>query len=92
MKGVLIAMEVRIALTIWEGKIGAVATIDEAAMGYYVVKWLSDHEDMEGMSGVIDTGVMVADALFYNRVRRAPFWYTQSGETTVVKVRYVLLT
>jgi hypothetical protein len=47
---------------------------------------------MEGMSGVIGAGVMVVDALFYNRVMCAPFWYTQSGERMVVKVRYVLLT
>ena len=32
MKGVLIAMEARIALMIREGKIGAVATMDEAAI------------------------------------------------------------
>jgi hypothetical protein len=68
MKGILIVMEAHIALMIWEGKISAVATMDEAAMGYYVVKWLSKpyslQEDMEGMSGVIDVGVMVVDALF----------------------------
>jgi hypothetical protein len=29
---------------------------------------------------------------FCNRVARIPFWYTQSGETAVVEVRYVLLT
>jgi hypothetical protein len=92
----LITMEARITLMIQEGKIGAVTTTDEAAMGYYVMKWLTEsyslQEDMEGMSGVISTGVMVANALFYNRVTRAPFWYTQSGETMVVEVRYVLLT
>ncbi len=42
MKCVLIAMEVRISLMIREGKVGAVATTDEVAMGYYVVKWLSE--------------------------------------------------
>ncbi len=46
-------------------------------MGYYVMKWLSEpyslQEDMEGMPGMIGTGVMVADAYFYNRVTRAPF-------------------
>jgi hypothetical protein len=60
-----------------EGKVGAVATADEAAMGYYVVKWLSKpyslQEDKEGMSGVTGAGVMVAYALFYNKVGRAPF-------------------
>ena len=41
---------------------------------------------------MIGAGVMVADAIFYNKVTHAPFWYTQSGETMVVEVRYVLLT
>ncbi len=76
-------MEAHIALMIREGKIGAVATMDEAAMGYYVVKWPSKpyslQEDMEGMSGVIGAGMMVADAFFNNRVTRAPFWYTHQG-------------
>jgi hypothetical protein len=91
-------MEACISLMIRESKVGAVATTDEAAMEYYVVKWLSKpyslqkDKDKEGMSGVIGAGVMVADALFYNRVARAPFRYTQSRETMVVKVRYVLLT
>ncbi len=68
MKGILIAMEARICLMIREGKVRAVATTDEAAMGYYVVKWLSKpfslQEYKEGMSGVISAGVMVVDALF----------------------------
>jgi hypothetical protein len=68
MKGILIAMEARISLMIWEGEVSAVATTDEAAMGYYVVKWLSKpyslQEDKEGMSGMIGAGVMVTDALF----------------------------
>ncbi len=70
--------------------------MDEAEMGYNVVKWLSKlhslEEDMEGMSGMIGAGLIVTDALFYNRVTRTPVWYMQSGETMVVKVRYVLLT
>jgi hypothetical protein len=83
MKGVLIAMEVHIPMMIREGKVGAVATTDEAAMGYYVVKWLSRlyslQENKEKVSGMIGTGMMIADALFYKRVACAPFWYTQSG-------------
>ena len=95
-KCILNAMEVRISLMIREGEDGAVATTDEAAMGYYIVKWLSEpyslQEDTEGMSGVIGASVMVADALFYNRVERAPYWYTRSRMTTVIEVRYVLKT
>ena len=47
---------------------------------------------MEGMSGMIGVGTMVADMLYFNQVERARHWYTQSNMTTVVEVRYVLLT
>ena len=40
-KCVLNAMEVHISLMIREGEVGVVVATDEAAMGYYVVKWLS---------------------------------------------------
>ena len=65
-------------------------------MGYNVVKWLSEpytlQEETEGMSGMIGVGTMVADMLYFNQVERARHWYTQSNMTTVVEVRYVLLT
>ncbi len=35
---------------------------------------------------------MVADALYFNRVQRAPYWYMLSGENTIVEVRYVVQT
>ncbi len=44
------------------------------------------------MSGMIVAESMVVDPLYFNRVEHAPYWYTQSGETTVVKVRHVLRT
>jgi hypothetical protein len=95
-KCVLNAMKARIAMIIREGKIGAVATTDKAVMGYYVVEWLTEpyslQEDTEGMAGMIGTGTMVADAIFYNRVGGAPYWYTQSRMKTVIEVRYVLQT
>ena len=84
------------SLTIREGKVGAIGTADEATMGYYVGKWLSEpytlQEETEGMSGMIGVGTMVADMLYFNQVERARHWYTQSNMTTVVEVRYVLLT
>lgn len=49
-------------------------------------------EDTEGMAGVISTGTMVADAIFYNWVGSAPYWYTPSETTTIVQVRHVLQT
>ncbi len=84
------------SLMVHEGDIGVVGTDDEAAMGYYLMRWLSKpytlQEDMEGMSGIIDAGAMVIDGLYYNRVQRAPYWYTPSETTTVVQVRHVLRT
>jgi hypothetical protein len=84
------------SLMMREGHIGAVGTTDEEAMAYYLVKWLSKpytlQEDTEGMSGMIPIGSMVVDGLYFNRVQRAPLWYTPSGNTTVVEVKYVLRT
>jgi hypothetical protein len=55
------------SLMMCEGQVGAVGTSDEAAMGYYLVKWLSKpytlQGDTEGMSGMIPTGSMVVDGL-----------------------------
>jgi len=94
---VLNALEARMSLMIREGEVGAIGTADEAAMGYYLVKWLSEpyalqEDTLDGMSGMIGAGTMVVDAIYFNRVERAPHWYTQSGETTVAEVRYVLQT
>jgi len=44
------------------------------------------------MSGMIGVWTMVADMLYFNQVERTRHWYTQSNMTTVVEVRYVLLT
>jgi len=43
--------EACMSLIVHEGKVGAVGTTDEAAVGYYFVKWLSEpytlHDDTE---------------------------------------------
>jgi hypothetical protein len=44
------------------------------------------------MSGMIHTGSMVVDGLYFNRVQHVPHWYTPSDDTTVVEVKYVLRT
>ena len=81
-------------LMIREGGVGAVGTTDNAAMGYYVVRWTSEPYTLqavaEGVSGVIAAGVMVVDAVYFNMVGRAPYWYTQSELTVVIEVRHVL--
>ncbi len=93
---VLNVLEVRMSPMMREGQVGAVGLSDEAAMGYYLVKWLSEpytlQDDTEGMSGMIPTGSMVVDELYFNRVQRSPHWYTPSGDTRVMRVKYVLQT
>jgi hypothetical protein len=41
---------------------------------------------------MIPVGSMVVDGLYFNRVQQAPLWYTPSGDTMVVEVKYVLRT
>jgi hypothetical protein len=93
---VLYMLEACILLMVHEGEVGAIGMADKELMGYYVMKWLSKpyslQYDTNGMMGIINAGVMVADVLYFNRVKRAPYWYTQSVITMVVKVMYVLQT
>ena len=64
---VLHALEARTSLMIREGEMGAIGTMDEEAWGYYLVRWLCEpyvlQEDMDGMSGIISAGVMVAGTI-----------------------------
>ncbi len=46
--------------------------------------------DAEGISGIVTAGAIVVDGLYFNRVQQAPYWYTQSEETTIIEVRHVL--
>ncbi len=71
---VLNALEVCMLLMIREGEVGAVRTTDDAAMGYYVIKWMSEpYALQEETSGVIAAGVMVVDAVYFNMVECAPY-------------------
>jgi len=84
------------SLMIREGEVGAISMADEATLGYYVGKWLSEpytlQEETEGMSGMIGAWTMVANMLYFNQVECARHsWYTQYNMMTVVEVRYVLL-
>ena len=93
---VLNAHIARMSLIMRKGEVGAVGTTDEAAMGYYLVKWLSEpytlQTDTAGMLGMIPAGTIVADMLYFKRVQRKPHWYTPSGLPTVVEVKYVMRT
>jgi hypothetical protein len=66
---ILNALEVHLSLMIREGKVRAVGTTDDAAMGYYVVKWTSEPYALqaaaEGVPGVIVAGVMMVDAVYF---------------------------
>ncbi len=67
-------------LMVPKGEVGAIRTRDKKSMGYYVVKRLSKpytlQDDTDSMLGVINAGVMVADALYFSRVKRKHYWYT----------------
>ena len=93
---VLNALEAHVLLMMCIGEVGAVGTMDAAAMGYYKVKWLSEpytlQEETVGMASLIGTGKMVAKAVYFNRVQHAPYWYMLSGEHMIVEVRHVLRT
>ncbi len=93
---ILNALEARMSLMMRKGQVGAVGMSDKAAMGYYLIKWLSKphtlQEDTEDMTGMIPTRSMVVDGLYFNMVQRALHWYTPSGDTMVVEVKFVLRT
>ncbi len=78
-------------LMIWEGEVGAVGRTGDAAMGYYVVKWMSKpyalQEETEGVLCMIAAEAMVVDGVYFNMVECAPYWYTQFELTTVVESR-----
>jgi hypothetical protein len=87
-------MEARISLMMRSGDVGAVGTMDEAAMRYYLVKWLTEQytlqAETEGMAGMIGAGTLVVKGVYFNRVRGALYWYTLSEVRAVFKMRHVL--
>jgi hypothetical protein len=93
---VLCTMEACISLMMCSGDVGAVGTTDEAAMGYYLVKWLTEPYKLqaktEGMAGMIGVGTLVVKGVYFNRVREALYWYTLSDVRTLFKMRHVLWT
>jgi hypothetical protein len=96
LRSVLHVFKACMSLIMHEGKVGAVGTTNEAAAGYYLVKWLSEphtlHADTEGMSEIISAGKMVVNALYFNPVHCAQNWYTPSAIATVVGVKHILRT
>jgi hypothetical protein len=84
------------SLIVHEGEIGAIGTTDEAVVGYYLVKWLSEsytlHADTEGMSGIISAEKMVVNTLYFNPVHCTQIWYTLPAIMLVVEVKHILRT
>ena len=57
-----------------EGKFGAVLCNDKAEKnGYYLVEWIGSPFTSQ------ETKVLLCDAVYYNKVPRAPGWYTRSN-------------
>ncbi len=44
------------------------------------------------MAGMISAETMVVEGVYYNRVKRAPYWYTPSDVRAVFEMRHVLWT
>ena len=44
------------------------------------------------MAGMINAGTMVVEGVYYNRVTRAPYWYTPSEVRAVFEMRHALWT
>ncbi len=90
------AMEVHILLMMHMGDASAVGTMDKAAMGYYIVKWLSKpytlQVETEGMARMIGTGILMVKGVYYNRVEHTTYWYMLAGVRTVFEMRHVLWT
>ncbi len=89
-------MEARILLMMCSGDVGAVGTTDEVAMGYYLVKWLTEpymlQGETKGMAGMISAGTLVVKGVYFNRVKGAPYWYTLLEVRAVFETRHVLWT
>ena len=63
-----------ISATIEEGQYGAVVCNDQAEKnGYYLVEWIGSPFTSQ------ETKVLLCDAVYYNKVPRAPGWYTRSN-------------
>ena len=83
-----------------KGSIGAFSTDDPDADGYYIVEWLGEPFVLEE-DCTLDTfdppqhfksGELVVYAKYFNKVQRAPFWYTASDSVfkELIKVQHVL--
>ena len=98
---VLAGKTARIAEQIEIGNFGAFATLDEDADGYYLIKFTSKPYTLQAAVELkmydppirIETGELVCDAEYFNKVPGASLWYTATAAqdaVTVVRVQQVV--
>jgi hypothetical protein len=88
------------SLCVQEETVGAFRTEDPDSDGYYLVKWTSTPYRLEEVRKLteydppilVPKGELVADALYFNQVARAPRWYTPATIATTVRLQQVILT
>jgi hypothetical protein len=87
-------------LCVREGENGAFRTEDPDADGYYLVKWTSTPYKLPEARELreynppilVPKGELVADAVYFSKVPRAPRWYTPTVEiSTTVRLQQVIL-
>ena len=78
------------AEAIFENGFGAIMTEDEQDHGYYLVEWCGLPYTLQEDSDEIQAGDLVCEATYLNLVERAPYWYTPSDMTTVVRLQHVV--
>jgi len=93
----------RNAASIVAGNVGAFSTNDPEADGYYLVTWTSPPYTLQEKvtlreydpPAVIAKGELVADAIYWSKVNRAPNWYMLETDSakygTMVVLRHVLV-
>ena len=85
------------------GTFGAMRINDEAAQGYYLVKWITEPHTVQDdtvMMGVKPqqydfSGEIICDALFWNPVPNAIDWYTPMKKRegmVMIRLKQVLIT
>ena len=87
------------SLCVQEEKVGAFRTEDPDAEGYYLVKWTSVPYRLEESRELteyhpplfVPKGELVADAVYFNQVPRAPRWYTPVDMCTTVRLQQVII-
>ena len=87
------------SLCVQEGKVGSFRTEDPDSDGYYLVAWSSVPYKLQEVRVLneytppitVPKGELVADAIYFDKVPRAPGWYTQVAMSTTVRLQQVIL-